>query len=170
MSVTIKFESAKATLFISGNGEICWKDLVSYSDNTRFIVIVGDGIKCRNASNLFARFENLMGIEGFIDTSECTDFSYMYARCTSLVRPIIGLNTDNGTEFDFMHLDNHALECVTVTSTIRGQKFKYMFYGCEKLSKIVGVVVPIKFDLSSVSDIRKVRSLLENNRVNRWLI
>lgn len=159
-SLTIFFNSDTKTLYISGNGEITWKDTVVFSEVTEHIVIEGNGVFCTNASNLFANFEYLVNIEGTIDTSKCKDMSYFYSHCHRLIKPIADLDTSSAEEFDFFHNDNESLRSAVFNSTLNGVKFAKMFNNCTSLASIEGLSIPDGVDLVSVSNVEFVIFLL----------
>lgn len=158
--IKTRFDEETKTLYISGEGNIYWRDTIPYHEDTEHVVIEGNDIFSKNASNLFTRFSKLVDIKGHIDTSMCDDFSYMYAECFSLKEPIKGLDTRNGEQFDFFHSDNNVIERVEFNSTRKGFKFRDMFHGCFELKEIVGVVVNKESDINEVSKIDEIRKML----------
>lgn len=162
-SLTVHLDSTTKTLYITGNGDISWKDTVVFSEVTEHIVIEGDGVYCTNASNLFANFTQLVDIEGFIDTKDCKDMSYFYSGCAKLIKPITNLDTRSAEEFDFFHNDNHSLTSVKFNSTHNGFKFLKMFYHCDLLTNIEGISIPSTYDFNTVSDNSIVIGLLSGN-------
>lgn len=141
--LSIEFDTKRYTLCISGEGNLCRSDIEEYSRLTKYIMIIGERVKCTNASNLFNGFCKLIGIDGYIDTSLCTKFDSMYEGCESLVQPVVGLDVSNGRDFRNMHANNKSLREIHYNLR-RGVFFKNMLYGCSILTNVDGVVIPSK--------------------------
>lgn len=160
MAIVTDFDKESGTLTISGAGDISWRDTVLFSKGTKHIVIEGNDIVCTNASNLFARFNDLVDIQGCIDTSICSDFSFMYAEDFKLRKPIKGLDTSKGIEFDFMHSDNKELPMAEFNSTECGLDFGDMFFGCSAILDIRNVTVRSQDDINTISNCDHIKTMI----------
>jgi hypothetical protein len=158
--INLEFINSTNTLTIDGTGDLGWKDIFKYRDNTEYIVFKKDSdIFCSNASNLFCGFEKLKEITGELDTSMCKDFSYFYAECFLLTKSISNLDTSNGEEFDFFHSDNNSLEMIKFNSTKKGKKFHHMLYGCNSVKHVVGITINEETDINDISDLSHIVNL-----------
>ncbi|MDD6735740.1 MAG: leucine-rich repeat protein [Clostridiales bacterium] len=74
----------------------------------------------------------------FNDTSNGTDFSYMFYKCTSLTE-VPFIDTSNGTTFNYMFFTCTSLTEVPFIDTSKGTDFGRMFYNCPSLTKIPSI-------------------------------
>ena len=71
----------------------------------------------------------------YSDTSNGTNFSYMFFECGSLTS-IPALDTSNGTNFNAMFRNCKELTSIPALDTSNGTNFSAMFYGCGVLTSI----------------------------------
>lgn len=149
-NISTRFNQTNKTLYISGHGDLFWRDTIQFGEEAEHVIIEGADIYVTNASNLFANFQLLIDITGELDSSKCKDFSYFYSCCEKLVSPIKDLDTSWGEEFDYFHNENYSLKSVVFNSTLKGFKFSKMFSDCNSLQSIEGVTIPSNVEISSL--------------------
>ena len=95
----------------------------------------GDGVpSCKYLFYYYNGTSLGKAIEG-LDTSEVTNFSYMFYYCYELTS-VPQLDTSNGTNFTYMFCTCSELTSVPALDTSNGTNFSYMFYYCNKLTSI----------------------------------
>lgn len=72
-----------------------------------------------------------------IDTSNCTNFSYMFYNCRT-IDTIPELDTANGTNFSCMFYDTN-IKTIPELNTSNGTNFRSMFYNCSYLTDIPNI-------------------------------
>ena len=72
-----------------------------------------------------------------LDTSGVTTFRRMFSDCiSSNIKSIPQIDTSNGTNFQYMFYNCSSLTSVPQLNTSKGTTFDCMFYGCSKLTSI----------------------------------
>ena len=79
-----------------------------------------------------------------LDTSDCTDFSFMFSYCESLqnLNGLENWNVSNGTDFSGMFFDCKSLQTLTGLESwnvSNGTDFSYMFSCCKSLQNLNGL-------------------------------
>ena len=71
----------------------------------------------------------------YSDTSNGTDFSYMFDNCSSLTT-IPEIDTSNGTNLSYMFRKCESLKSIPICNTNKNKDFKYIFSYCSALTTI----------------------------------
>ncbi|MCK9417030.1 BspA family leucine-rich repeat surface protein, partial [Candidatus Dojkabacteria bacterium] len=96
-----------------------------------------DTLDTSNGTNFSYMFQYcyLLKTIPLIDTSKGTNFSYMFQYCHNL-RYIPLINTSNGINFYYMFQYCYLLKTIPLLNTSNGINFSYMFRGCKSLLTI----------------------------------
>ena len=101
----------------------------------------------------------------YSDTSNGTNFSYMFNNCSALTT-VPALNTSKGTNFSYMFYQCSALTSIPALNTSNGTDFNYMFNYCRNLTSIPQLDLSKATSSSSLSNMfRECSALVDLNIV-----
>ena len=111
-----------------------WSYFCQYKDDLAAKLKYSDTSNGTNFSYMF-RYCNTLTTIPALDTSNGTGFSNMFNNCSALTT-IPALDTSNGTNFSNMFYECRKLTTIPALDTSNGTNFSYMFYECRKLTTI----------------------------------
>ena len=122
---------------------------LSVTKNGNYEVIPEEG-KAMSKVNVDVNvaFEGDIG-KPYIDTSKMNYFSSFIYQNPLLVDDIKNIDVTNGTEFSSM-FQNSRIEIVPPLNTIKGVRYRYMFYSCSNLKEIQGICLKRATDIDSM--------------------
>ena len=125
------------------NGSIMGYSLDEDNDGLVELYLGGNGgvIANENSHQLFYHFTDVTEIEGleYLDTSNVTDMSWMFANCTSLTTlDVSNFDTSNVTDMSWMFVNCTSLTTLDLSSfdTSNVTDMSWMFDGCSNLTTL----------------------------------
>lgn len=122
----------KGEIFDTGGGGASFKRIFNLNNGKYFCAYSNTYVQ-----NIFyyMNYEELSNILSYSDTSNCTNFTYMFGYCQQITNiPLI--DTSNATTMDSMFYECVSLISIPQLNTINVTNMNTMFYSCYLLSKI----------------------------------